>query len=393
MKIRGVTLLRLDPPAARSRPTARSHLLFKTMINQKRITKNFIKLGGIDSPSLKEAKIAKEIMRQLKPFCNSLCQDKMGNIIGKINGSGRPIMLAAHMDTVLNNGGSTPTVRNGVIGNWGKGVCGADNKSAIAGIIEALTSLKEDGEKFPATEIVITVQEEIGLFGARELDTSKLKSKQALCFDRGTDVPTVVLASPYATMFTVNFKGKSAHAGAHPEDGRNAIAAAADFISSFKLGRVDKDTTMNFGRIEGGEASNIVPDECMVRGEIRSLRKTRLDQLNNKVKAELFRIKKQHVVSSKLEVSFELPGYQFKMTDPLIKEIRSVHKLLGWKTKQNVSNAGADANIFNGKGIVTVNTGYGARKMHSRFEEQPVRQLVRLAKFIEAFLKHRSSQK
>jgi len=74
----------------------------------------------------------------------------------------------------------------------------------------------------------------------------------------------------------------------------------------------------------------------------------------------------------------------------LIKEIRSVHKSLGWKTKTNISNAGADANIFNGKEIVTVNTGYGARKVHSKFEEHPVRQLVRLAKFIEAFLKARA---
>lgn len=363
------------------------------MINQKRITNNFIRLGAIDSPSLKEQKIAKEIIRQLKPFCNSIRQDKIGNIIAKISGPGKPIMLSAHMDTVLDNGGSTPTIRKGVIGNWGKGVCGADNKSAIAGILEALNSMKEDGETLPATEIVFTVQEEIGLFGSRALNVSKLKSKQALCFDRGTDVPTVVLGSPYATMFIINFKGKAAHAGAHPEDGRNAIAAAADFVSSFRLGRVDKDTTMNFGRIVGGEASNIIADECMVKGEIRSLDKTKKNALLKKVKQELARVKKKHRVSSTIKVSFELPGYNYKMTDPLIKEIRSAHKSLGWKTKKNVSNAGADANIFIGKGIETVNTGYGARKMHSRFEEQPVRQLVRLAKFIEAFLKQRVESK
>ena len=64
--------------------------------------------------------------------------------------------------------------------------------------------------------------------------------------------------------------GKTAHAGVEPEKGINAIVVAAEAIAAMSLGRIDEETTANIGRIQGGTATNIVPDRVEMAGEARS---------------------------------------------------------------------------------------------------------------------------
>ena len=67
------------------------------------------------------------------------------------------------------------------------------------------------------------------------------------------------------------FRGRAAHAGVRPEDGRSAIAAAARAIAAMRLGRLDAETTANVGTIEGGTAINVVPERCRIEAEVRSI--------------------------------------------------------------------------------------------------------------------------
>ncbi len=366
--------------------------MINNMINQNRLVKNFIKLGAIDSPSGKEGKIVTELVRQLRPLCDSVKQDKLGNVLCRVKGNGNPLLLSAHTDTIFSNNGRKPKVVKGVISCQGKALCGADNKAAVAAILEALQSCRENKIELPTLELLFTVQEEIGLVGVRNFDRRQLKAKEGLCFDRGDDISTIVTASPFIETFQIEFLGRAAHAGAHPDEGVDAIAAVAWFINQFKTGQVNKDTTMNFGTVQGGTAVNVVSDLCSVTGEIRSIDNNKKKQMIAKMKHNLVQVKKKFGVKTKYTQTFSMAGYRFTASTPLIKEIKRVHKKLGWKTKPQVSTAGADANWLNGWGITTINTGYGAKHTHSNQEEISVRQLTRLAQFIEVFIKERAER-
>lgn len=78
------------------------------------------------------------------------------------------------------------------------------------------------------------------------------------------------VAAPSILHFKAEIFGKASHAGFAPEMGVNAIAAAAHAIVRMKTGRVSEGLTMNIGKINGGLLTNIVPDYCVVEGEIRS---------------------------------------------------------------------------------------------------------------------------
>ena len=103
-----------------------------------------------------------------------------------------------------------------------------------------------------------TVCEEIGLIGAKHFDFSLLRAKSGYMLD-ASNTAGIVTRAPAANRLEFVIHGKDAHAGAHPEDGVNAISVAAKAIACLEPGRVDEETTFNIGLIEGGQATNIVP--------------------------------------------------------------------------------------------------------------------------------------
>src|ERR671928_138969 len=80
----------------------------------------------------------------------------------------------------------------------------------------------------------------------------------------------LILGAPHQRKLDVHFRGRAAHAGMYPEEGRSAIAAAARAIADLRLGRLDDETSANVGQIEGGTARNIVPERCSFLAEARS---------------------------------------------------------------------------------------------------------------------------
>ena len=115
-------------------------------------------------------------------------------------------------------------------------------------------------------ELIFTVAEEDGLRGAKELDVSALRSPYGFALDHATPIGEVIVAAPTYKRLRAAFTGQEAHSGINPEDGHNAIAAAAAAIAGMKLGRLDEETTANVGVIEGGTASNVVAGHCNAAG-------------------------------------------------------------------------------------------------------------------------------
>ena len=103
-------------------------------------------------------------------------------------------------------------------------------------------------------------------------DFSKIQAEKSIVLDMSGEIGTAAVQAPSQIAFTVKVRGKASHAGFAPQDGVHAIRIAAAAIAEMAIGRIGDDTTVNVGQIEGGRASNIVPDYCEVSGELRSFR-------------------------------------------------------------------------------------------------------------------------
>jgi tripeptide aminopeptidase len=105
--------------------------------------------------------------------------------------------------------------------------------------------------------------------GAKVLNPSSIKAKIGYALD-SSGINRVVVGAPAANRITAKIKGVAAHAGLSPEKGISAIHLAARAIARLKLGRLDPESTANIGLIEGGTATNIIPESVVVHGEVRS---------------------------------------------------------------------------------------------------------------------------
>src|SRR5919107_5243428 len=251
------------------------------MINQERIKNLLLEFVQIDSHSRKE----REIAERIKKYCEEMGAEveiddagekvggNTGNVIASFPGTipgAEPIMMSAHMDTVVPGEGVRPVVEGDIIRTDGTTVLGGDDKSGCAVIVETIRCLQENNIPHAPIEAVFSICEEVGLLGAKHVDVSKLKSKYGLVFD-SHDPGFLFTKGTSANHMEWKIYGLESHAGVAPEAGISAIKIAAEAISEMKLGRIDEETTANVGVIEGGEATNIVTNYVYLKGEARSL--------------------------------------------------------------------------------------------------------------------------
>jgi len=369
------------------------------MIDRKRLAETFKFLVQIDSVSKEEAVIANEIKKMLESMGAETFVDNAGDTIGgnsgnliarfKGNTQAPPLLLNAHMDTVEPGRGVTAVLENGTFTSDGTTILGADDKSAIAILLETLTILKENDLLYGPLEIVFTVCEEIGLQGAKHLDLSAVTAKYGFALD-ATDTEGIVTRAPSANHLEFTVHGKDAHAGAAPEKGINAISLASKAIAKLELGRIDQETTCNIGIIEGGIATNIVPNLVKVKGEVRSHDDEKLDNITNKI---VFSFTEAIENYKKMNANGELPRVEINIKKdfprthipddhPVIKLATRAAENLGRKMKTKTTGGGADANIFFEKGIFTGVLGTGMRDMHTVRESVKLDDMVRTTELL-----------
>ena len=380
------------------------------MVNRDRLAETFKFLVQIDSVSKEEGAISDEIKNILdtmgaKTFIDSAGNkigSNTGNLIAKFKGNTQapPLLLNAHMDTVEPGKGVAAVLENGVFTSDGTTILGADDKSAIAIILETIKVIKENDLPYGPIEIVLTVCEEIGLLGAKHLDLDLITAKFGYALD-ATDTEGIVTRAPSANRLEFKIHGKDAHAGAAPEKGINAISLASKAIAKLELGRIDNETTCNIGIIEGGLAINIVPNLVTVKGEVRSHDEEKLNKITNEIVVSF-----KGVVENYKGVTFDdgLPRLEstiekdFSSTyvpndHPVVTLARRAAENLGRKMIAKTTGGGADANIFFEKGIVTGVLGTGMRDMHTVRESVRLDDMVRTAELLLGIIRlHTSDQ-
>jgi tripeptide aminopeptidase len=151
----------------------------------------------------------------------------------------------------------------------------------------------------------------------------------------------------------------------YPEEGRNAIAAAARAIADLRLGQVDEQSTANVGVIDGGVAVNIVPDRCSFGAEARSHDEGRLAELVQEMLESISFAAETSECRADVESRRSYRGYRFKRSDDVVRVATDALARTEREARFILSGGAADANIFNERGLQCLNLGNGMIDIHT----------------------------
>ena len=281
------------------------------------------------------------------------------------------LLFTGHMDTVFDANHAfqqTSWNEDGVLN--GPGV--ADMKGGLAAMLAALKAV----EQYPTAdrfgyEVVINSDEEVGSLASGALLEQAAQGKRAALTYEPSALPdgTLAGARPGSGNFGIVIRGRSAHAGRNPEDGRNALLAAADL--ALRLDGLKRDgLTANPSRIEGGSPSNVVPDLAILRVNFRPQ--------TLKIEAEAKRSIDEAIaaVAAEREVKIAVNGGFGRPPKPLTRKAEALFNLvkqagadlgqpIGWQPSGGV----CDGNNIAACGVPVVDTmGVRGGKIHSMEE-------------------------
>jgi len=302
----------------------------------------------------------------------------MGNILCRLpgaHGSGTPIFLCAHLDTVPPDGPLEPVVEDGVVRNAGGTILGADNKAAVAVMLEAARRIVAEGRPHAGVELLFTSKEEVGLLGAYAFDHTRLDARLGYVYDQAAPIGEVVLGAPTQKSIFARFHGRAAHAGMYPEDGRSAVLAAARAIADLRLGRIDDSSSANVGVISGGTARNIVPEWCAFEAEARSRDPATVVALVQEMLEAIGFAASTSDCTAETSVEDTYVGYTFDESEPAVVLASDALRRAGYEPWTAFSGGGADANVFNERGIPCVNLANGMTDIHTPDERIAVADL------------------
>lgn len=354
-------------------------------IDKARLLDTFLEYVRIDSETLNERSMAERLVSDLKKLGCDVWTDEAGKAIGS-NGynvyaqmdgdpSSQPILFSAHMDTVKPGNGIQPIVQDGIIRSGGDTILASDDKSGVAGIVEALRTVREHNLPHRTVEVFFSIAEEGGLKGAKHADYSKLSAKEAVVLDGGGDTGTITTSAPGQIKFEATITGKSAHAGIEPEKGISAIQAASAAISAMNLLRIDEETTANIGTFTSQYATNIVPEKAYIQGEARSRSVEKLKKQEKHMLACLRSACDRFGAQLDYTADTTYLSYDFPEEDPFVQAICDACRSIGRQPSFEASGGGSDANIMNHNGIKAVVLATGMEKVHTIDEQISVRNL------------------
>ena len=351
-----------------------------TDAERERLHETFATLCRIESPSRHERACADWVTGELRGMGLEVEEDDVGpsvgsdagNLLSRIPGAGPDsIFLCAHLDTVPLTAPVEPVRVDGGWTNAGEGILGADNKTAAAVMIELarrLTSADGRGGSPVGVELLFTVCEEISLLGARAFDAGRLRSRFGYVFDHATPIGEIVIAAPTLHRMVAEFRGRAAHAGVRPEDGRSAIAAAARAIAAMRLGRIDPETTANVGTIEGGTAINVVPERCRIEAEVRSVDQQRVEALATEMIDHMQDAADAAECDLDVTVERMIQGYRTRPKAIQLTVAEQALRACGFEPRHIITGGASDANAFEAAGLACTNLADGTEHNHEPTE-------------------------
>jgi tripeptide aminopeptidase len=355
-------------------------------VTQPDVLELFLELAAIPSPSGEERAVADRVCASLDGIGLEWDEDDAGAVVGSTMGNvlcrlpgrvegGTPILLCAHLDTVPPSGRLDPVVEDGFVRNAGGTILGADDKAAVAVMLEAARRIVEDRRAHGGVELLFTPKEEVGLRGAFAFDHTRLEAGVGYVYDQAAPIGEIVLGAPSQKSIVARFHGRASHAGMYPEEGRSAIAAAARAIADMRLGRIDDRSSTNVGLIEGGTARNIVPEWCSLQAEARSRDDRTLSLLVQEMLDAIAFAASTSDCTAETQVEDNYKGYGFRDDEQAVRLAAEGLRRAGYEPTTAFSGGGADANVFNERGLPCVNVANGMVDIHTADERIAVADL------------------
>ncbi|MCR5477046.1 MAG: M20/M25/M40 family metallo-hydrolase [Lachnospiraceae bacterium] len=374
-------------------------------VQEDRLAAEFDRLVSFDSESYHERKIADHLKAQLEELGLSVTEDRAseilvregviapgpenaGNVYGYLKGTaaGSPILFSAHMDTVRpGNGKKAVFHEDGRITSAGDTVLGADDAGGLAAILEMLRVLREDGIPHPDLEVLFPIAEEPYGQGSRVFDYAQLRARKAFVFDLSGEMGRAAAAAPTILALRITVKGRSAHAGFCPEEGIHAIRVAAEAIASLPSGWAGENTSINFGIIHGGTLRNIVPDEVLIEGEIRSLEHEKALELAERVKAVFAETAARYGAAAEVSALEQIRAYRTAPDSEAAADFHKACRETGLGEGELVDTfGGSDNNHFARHGIEGLVVASAMQSVHTTEEYTTVSDLVKTAQLAVA---------
>ena len=350
-------------------------------MNQSRVVNTFIKLVQIDSPTGHEQSIAKELVNLLDKMNHSASIDTAGNVILHIEGdsSEDPIFLSAHMDTVEPGRGIVPIIKNGTIRSQGNTILGADNKTAVAAILETIQRLSENDDSYSSLDVAFTVSEESGNHGAHGLDYSQINATKGYISDAsGREFGDIIIASPFYSRFDVIISGVPSHAST-PENAVNALSIFNHVYQQLPIGRVSQNTISNIGVVNCGQVINTIPGEVVCSGEVRSMAEDELEETISTIENIFTQSSNSHNGSCQFDVVRENGGFLYEESDDFVQDTVKFLQQHNYQPKLIESWGCYDANIFVENKIQVINIADGSQGAHTSSENVSIKNLENLA--------------
>ncbi len=249
------------------------------------------------------------------------------SVVASFEGKGtRKIMLMAHMDTVFPEG--TAKAKPFYIKDdraYGPGVM--DDKGGIVAGLYAIKILKDLNFKdYGRITFLLDTNEEVGSEGTTALIRRVAKAHDVvLNLEPGRPADGLVLWRKGSATAVIEVKGRAAHAGVAPQDGRNAVTEVAHQVLQLgQLGDAEKMTTVNFTAIDANGATNVIPERAVAKGDVRALTRDEFDR----VERDMARIAQNKLIPD-TEVKTSLnrglpPMPRTPQADALVKMAQSI---------------------------------------------------------------------
>lgn len=366
-------------------------------MSKRRMVETFTKLVQIDSVSRNEGPIHAYLHDLFSTIGLEVTEDNSkeatglggNNIIATYYGktNQQSLFFSCHTDTVTPGVGIEVVEKEGILYSKGDTILGADDKAGIAILIEAMQRIQEEEIATGNIEIVLSPGEEIGLLGASALDMHLVEADYGYVLDSAFAVGRVTIASPTLFMYDVTITGKAAHAGLEPEKGVSCVSILAEALNHIPIGRLDEKTTANIGVIQGGEATNIVMDRLLVKGEVRAIDPQRADQLIAQMQQAFEEAATKFGGEVTINVKKMATGFHIEDDEAVMQLFIQSAEKLGYEVIREISGGGSDANIFNLGGKTCVNFSIGYDKIHTTEELVVIDEMEKAVNLVIELLK------
>ena len=351
---------------------------------RERLAEDFVALCSIESPSGRERRIADRVAAQLRALGLEVQEDASaaatgsdaGNLLARVPGpaGARTILLCAHLDTVPLAAAVEVVREGGVFTNANEAILGADNKAAVAVLLAVARRLVREGAPV-GVELLFTTCEELALRGVKEFRHAALLSEFGFVFDHASPIGDLIVAAPTYYRIDARVHGAAAHAGIRPEDGRNAIVAAARAIVATPTGRIDEGTTANVGTIEGGSAPNIVAERCHVEFEARSLDDERAGALVGEIVDRVAEAASESECDVETSVDQLFRAYRLARSAPPVRAAAMALEARRIEPRYVATGGGSDANALIAAGLPVLNVANATERNHQPDESVTVEAL------------------